>query len=96
MDGSALVGITSAVSLSDAGVVLGLVLLGWFLFKHIQSDREDRRKMYVMMDEMEARLMAKLEDVRKEMKAEHDGLVQKVDGIAATVHRLEGLHEKDK
>ena len=95
MDGSLLTGLTSMVSLTDGGVIAGLILLGWFLHKHIAADKEDRRQMYIRFDAMKVELLEKLEDVRKEAKNEHDGLVEKVDRISATVYRLEGFHSKD-
>lgn len=85
MDGSTLVGLASVVSLTDAGVVLGLVLLGWFLHKHTVKDAEDRRRIY-----------EKMEELKTELHNDHKGLDAKIDKIAEAVARLEGLHEAER
>ena len=91
MDGSAIVGLASMVTLTEGGVLFGLVLLGWWLFKHIQTDKEDRGKMYTRID-------FKIDELRKEMRADYDALDKKVDKLAEAVARLEGYHsaERDK
>ena len=98
MDGSALVGIASAISLSDAGVVLGLILLGWLLYRHTVKDSEDRRRHYERMEQMEQRIEDKIENLRLELRSDHKELAAKVDELSKDVAVLNGYHkhERDK
>ena len=85
MDGSSLVGLASVVSLTDAGVVLGLILLGWALHKHATKDAEDRRRIYQKMDE-----------IKDTLHRDHQQLDAKIDRLAEAVARLEGFHEAER
>ena len=74
------------VTLTEGGVLIGLILLGYWLWKHIRNDEESRSKMYNRID-------SKFDEVRKELKADIARLDEKFDKLAEAVARLEGYHQ---
>lgn len=85
MDGSMITGLASMVSLTDGGVIAGLILLAVWLYKHTAADREDRRRIY-----------QKIEEKVSELHNDHKQLDAKIDRIAEAVARLEGYHEAER
>ena len=77
------------VTLTEGGVLLGLILLGWWLYKHIKNDEESRSKMYNRID-------TKFDELRKEVKNDVARLDEKIDKLSEAVARLEGFHSAER
>ena len=96
MDGSLAVGLANSITLTDGGIVLVLIGLAMWLAHHIRSDRLDRRRHYELLEAMEQRIEDKIENVRRELRADHKELAGKVDELAKDVAVLNGYHRHEQ